>query len=45
MNQIQCIPTPVMWVETKEPTPLVGGEAGEIIGGEAGERIEQESGE
>jgi len=44
MWQIQCIPTPVIWVET-EIVAVIGGEAGEIIGGEADERIGQESNE
>jgi hypothetical protein len=47
MNQIQAMPTPVMWVETGPPGPVtvIGGEeTGEIIGGEGGEVIGGEGG-
>jgi hypothetical protein len=36
---IQCYPTPVMWLETEPPllVPVLAGEQGEILLGEGGE--------
>src|SRR6266568_4855867 len=40
MWQIQCIPTPVIWVETGPAVEVIGGEAeGDVIGGEGGDVV------
>ncbi len=43
MEQIQCIPTPVMWVPQEPPVEVIGVEAeGDIIGGEGGDVVAPE---
>ena len=42
MWQIQCIPTPVIWVPQPDVI-VIGGEGGGIIGGESDERIGAET--
>ena len=44
MWQIQCIPTPVIWVETGPPVEVIGGEGeGDVIGGEGGDVVGAEA--
>ncbi len=48
MLQIQCIPTPVMWVETpagSTKVEVIGGEGGDVVGGEGGDVVGGEGGE